>query len=171
MVKTYKNIKILYINNILIMRIYTDGVYDLFHYGHANVFKQIKLKYPDCQLIVGVNSDEDTLKYKDPIVMTYDERVKNVSNCKYVDELLYNVPWVITEKFMDDNKLDYIAREDAPYQSKNNNEIIEDIYSIPKKLNRYLPIITYTSEISTTKLIGRILDNYDLFYERNKLRK
>ena len=58
------------------MRIYTDGVYDLFHYGHANVFKQIKLKYPDCQLIVGVNSDEDTLKYKGPIVMTYDERVK-----------------------------------------------------------------------------------------------
>jgi hypothetical protein len=36
--------------------------------------------------------------------MTYDERVKNVNNCKYVDDILYNVPWVITEKFMDDNK-------------------------------------------------------------------
>jgi len=152
------------------MRIYTDGVFDLFHYGHANVFKQIKLKYPDCHLIVGINSDSDTLKYKGPFVMTYEERVKNVSNCKYIDEILNDVPWIITEEFMTKNNIDYIAREEAPYISINNNELIEDIYAIPKKLNKFLPIIMYTSEISTSNLISRILNNYDLYHERNKRR-
>jgi cytidyltransferase-like protein len=147
------------------MRIYTDGVFDLFHFGHANVFKQIKLKYPDCHLIVGVNSDEDTLKYKGPTVMTYDERVKNVSTCKYVDEQLHNVPWIITEEFMIINNIDYIAREGAPYISDD-----QDIYSVPKKLGKFLPIINYSSEISTSELINRILKNYDVYYERNKNR-
>jgi choline-phosphate cytidylyltransferase len=148
------------------MRIYTDGVFDLFHFGHANVFNQIKLKYPDCHLIIGVNSDEDTLKYKGPVVLTYEERVKNISSCKYIDEILSDVPWVITEEFMNKNNIDYIARESDPYVSKD----IDDIYAIPKKLNKYLPIITYTSEISTSKIINRILNNYDLYYERNKVR-
>ena len=147
------------------MRIYTDGVFDLFHFGHANVFKQIKLKYPDCHLIVGVNSDEDTLKYKGPTVMTYDERVKNVSTCKYVDEQLHNVPWVITEEFMTNNNIDYIAREGTPYISGD-----QDIYNVPKKLGKFLPIINYSSEISTSELINRILKNYDVYYERNKNR-
>ena len=147
------------------MRIYTDGVFDLFHFGHANVFKQIKLKYPDCHLIVGVNSDEDTLKYKGPTVMTYEERVKNISTCKYVDEQLHNVPWVITEEFMINNNIDYIAREGTPYISND-----QDIYSVPKKLGKFLPIIDYSSEISTSELINRILKNYDTYYERNKKR-
>ena len=148
------------------MRIYTDGVFDLFHFGHANVFNQIKLKYPDCHLIIGVNSDEDTLKYKGPVVLTYEERVKNISSCKYIDEILSDVPWVITEEFMNKNNIDYIARESAPYVSKDT----DDIYAIPKKLNKFLPIVTYTSEISTSEIINRILKNYDLYYERNKNR-
>jgi cytidyltransferase-like protein len=148
------------------MRIYTDGVFDLFHYGHSNVFNQIKLKYPECHLIVGVNSDEDTLKYKGPVVLTYEERVKNISSCKYIDEILSDVPWVITEEFMNKNNIDYIARESAPYVSKDT----DDIYAIPKKLNKFLPIVTYTSEISTSEIINRILKNYDLYYERNKNR-
>jgi cytidyltransferase-like protein len=147
------------------MRIYTDGVFDLFHYGHVAVFKQIKLKYPDCHLIVGINSDKDTLKYKGPVVMTYDERVKSISECKYIDELLDDVPWFITEEFLIKNNIDYIAREDSPYLSNN-----EDIYAIPKKLGKYLPIVNYTTEISTSKLINRILNNYDLYYNRNKSR-
>jgi choline-phosphate cytidylyltransferase len=147
------------------MRIYTDGVFDLFHFGHANVFKQIKLTYPDCHLIVGVNSDEDTLKYKGPTVMTYEERVKNVSTCKYVDEQLHNVPWIITEEFMINNNIDYIAREGTPYISDD-----QDIYSVPKKLGKFLPIINYSSEISTSELINRILKNYDTYYDRNKKR-
>ena len=153
------------------MRIYTDGVFDLFHFGHSNVFKQIKIKYPDCYLMVGINSDEDTLKYKGPTVMTYDERVKNMEHVKYVDEIIHDVPWIISEEFLTKNNIDYIARESNPYVSKNTDgTIIDDIYSVPKKLGKFLPIVIYTNEISTSKLIGRILSNYELYNERNKSR-
>jgi len=37
------------------MIIYTDGIFDLTHFGHGNVFKQIKEKFGDNSiLIVGV---------------------------------------------------------------------------------------------------------------------
>ena len=46
------------------MIIYCDGVFDLFHNGHINHFKQIKQLYPNSYLIVGVVSDSDASSYK-----------------------------------------------------------------------------------------------------------
>jgi choline-phosphate cytidylyltransferase len=87
-----------------------------------------------------------------------------------VNEIYHNAPWVITQDFLYTNKIDYVAHDDTPYISKDDNgNIIEDIYTIPKKLNKFLPI-KYTSGISTTELISRIIKNYDLYRIRNEKR-
>ncbi|MRT94247.1 hypothetical protein EMN46_14995 [Ancylomarina sp. 16SWW S1-10-2] len=67
--------------------IYTSGCYDLYHFGHLNIFK--KSKELCDRLIVGVSTDELILstKGKKPVI-PYEERAKIISSIKYVDEVI-----------------------------------------------------------------------------------
>lgn len=64
---------------------YTQGVFDLFHIGHLNIFKRAKEK---CDyLIVGVNSDRLVKEYKNKIPEICErDRKTIVENIKCVDE-------------------------------------------------------------------------------------
>ena len=77
-------------------RIYIDGVWDMFHYGHVNFMKKCKEKGDI--LIVGICSDEDCKDYKRIPVITMEERTKVIEGCKYVDEI---VPYA-TEQDLED---------------------------------------------------------------------
>ena len=62
---------------------YTTGVFDLFHIGHLNLFKNAKNMCD--KLIVGVTVDE-LVKYKNKEAMIpFDERIEIVRSCRYVD--------------------------------------------------------------------------------------
>ena len=70
-----------------------DGAFDLMHYGHANAFRQGRAL--GTHLIVGVNSDESITACKGPPVMNDAERQTAVSGCKFVDEMVLDVPYVM----------------------------------------------------------------------------
>ncbi len=127
--------------------IYVDMIADLFHYGHINFLKQAKT-HGD-YLIVGICSDEVATKYKRKPVMTMEERVNSVKECKYVDEVVGNAPLIITKEWMEKYNIDYIVHGDD-YTP----ELIEKYYGVPFRMGKYKSV-PYTPTVSTSDLIAR----------------
>ncbi|KAH9394826.1 Choline-phosphate cytidylyltransferase A [Tyrophagus putrescentiae] len=148
------------------VRVYSDGIFDLFHYGHAQQFAQAKAAFPNVYLIVGVCGDKMVTKFKAKPFQCEKERYEVVRNCRHVDEVqnvLKDAPWIITQEFIEENKIDFIAHDDAPYPCGN----IADIYGIPKKKNFFLPT-KRTEEVSSLELVSRIVREYDDYVKRNR---
>ena len=67
------------------IRIFMDGAFDLFHYGHANAFRQgLAL---GTYLVVGVNDDASITECKGAPLCNDEERLAMVRGCKFVDEV------------------------------------------------------------------------------------
>ncbi|KAH8923859.1 hypothetical protein BT69DRAFT_1281087 [Atractiella rhizophila] len=137
------------------VRLYADGVYDLFHYAHALSFRQAKLMFPSVHLLVGVCSDELVMRYKNKTILTSQERYESVRNCRWVDEVVEDAPWEIDQEFLDRHKIDYVVHDAEPYKGENS----DDVYGFVKKKGMFMPS-RRTAGISTSDLLQRIVIGY-----------
>jgi len=144
------------------LRIYLDGVFDMTHYGHFRLFKNIKAKFPNSTVIVGVSGDEETIRLKGQTVMNEQERTESIEFCRYVDEVICPCPWIITQPFIDEQNIDYVAHDGLPYISDNK----PDIYDFVKKQGRFIAT-QRTTGVSTTGMINRIICRYNEYVLRN----
>jgi len=137
------------------VRIYADGVYDLFHFGHALQLRQAKLSFSSVYLLVGVCSDELVRSHKSRAAMTHAERCESVRNCRWVDEVVAEAPWVIDQAFIDKWRIDYVAHDEDPYAGAGHG----DVYAYAKSQGKFLPT-RRTPGISTSDLLERIVSYY-----------
>jgi len=137
------------------VRIYADGVYDLFHFGHALQLRQAKLSFPSVFLLVGVCSDELVKKHKSQSVMTHAERCESARHCRWVDEVVPEAPWQLDQAFLDKYKIDYVAHDEDPYAGAG----VDDVYSFIKDQGKFLPT-RRTPGVSTSELLERIVSGY-----------
>ncbi|KAI8344752.1 hypothetical protein BC941DRAFT_409528 [Chlamydoabsidia padenii] len=144
------------------VRIYSDGIFDLFHFGHAKALEQSKKAFKNVHLLVGVCNDIETHKRKGKTVMSDVERYEAVRHCKWVDEVVRDAPWFVTQEFLDKHQIDYVAHDAEPYGSSESG----DVYAFVKDQGRFWPT-ERTEGISTSDLITRIVRDYDAYLRRN----
>ena len=124
---------------------YTTGVYDLFHVGHLNLFKNAKGMCD--KLIVGVTVDE-LVQYKGKNSMIpFEDRIELVRSCKYVDAA---VPQYDMDKLTACKKLGatYLFVGDDWYATEKWKKYDKDFAKEGIKII-YFP---YTKGISSTKI-------------------
>uniref|UniRef100_A0A7S2V0A7 ethanolamine-phosphate cytidylyltransferase n=1 Tax=Fibrocapsa japonica TaxID=94617 RepID=A0A7S2V0A7_9STRA len=135
------------------IRIFMDGAFDLMHYGHMNAFRRARSL--GNYLVVGVNSDESIKQCKGPPVLTEEERMISVSGCKFVDEVVPNCPYVMSEDYLDwvikTYNIDYVVHGDDPCIVNG-----KDVYESAKKRGKFKEI-RRTEGVSTTDIVGRML--------------
>lgn len=136
------------------VRVYMDGCFDMMHYGHCNALRQARALGD--QLVVGVVSDDEITANKGPPVTPLSERMIMVSAVKWVDEVIPDAPYAITEEFMkklfDEYNIDYIIHGDDPCILPDGT----DAYALAKKAGRYKQI-KRTEGVSSTDIVGRML--------------
>src|SRR3978361_240180 len=122
-------------------KVYCNGVYDMFHFGHVNALMEFS-KFG--RVYVGLHSDEDAKLYKRKPIMDYDERCAVVKACKYVSGVIPNTKLEITGDFIIKNDIDLVIC----------SQFDEKYHKDPKEMGR-LMVIPRTEGISTTDIISR----------------
>ena len=134
------------------MIIYTDGVFDLFHYGHINLLK--KAKEFGTKLYVGIHNDNDVKSYKRLPIIKYGYRKCILDSCKYIDKVIPDAPLTIDENFLNKHKIDLVIHA----HNKDEDEKYYFMYKNCIKLGKFKRI-DYTQGISTTDIIQRIFES------------
>ncbi|PLB35904.1 choline-phosphate cytidylyltransferase [Aspergillus candidus] len=143
------------------IRIYADGVFDLFHLGHMRQLEQAKKAFPDVHLMVGVTGNAETHLRKGLTVLSGAERAESIRHCKWVDEVIPDCPWIVTPEFIDEHQIDYVAHDDIPYGADEG----DDIYAAIKAQGKFL-VTQRTEGVSTTGIITRVVRDYDQYISR-----
>ncbi|KAJ1981927.1 choline phosphate cytidylyltransferase [Dimargaris xerosporica] len=148
--------------------VYVDGAFDLFHLGHIEFLRRAKAlgQY----LLVGVHDDPtiNAIKGANYPVMNLHERVLSVLQCRYVDEVIIGAPYSVTKDVLEKvYKVDIVAHGKAASPADLDGS---DPYQLPKELNIYQEIDHDASDITTTGIITRII-NQRQTYEARQARK
>jgi len=129
-----------------------DGCFDIIHSGHYNAIR--KSKALGDVLVVGIHTNEEIRRNKRVPLLTDEERRGMVEACKWVDEIVWDVPYAPTLKLMEEQNIDFCAHgDDMPVDASSG----AGAYDVVKHM---LKIFKRTEGTSTTRLLQRIKQVY-----------
>ena len=136
------------------VRVYMDGVFDLFHIGHLEAIKKCK-EFGDI-IIIGVISDLDASSYKRNPIINEIDRVKIISALKLVDKVIFPAPLILNEDFIINNNIDLVVHG---FSNPNDYNTQKEFFRVPINMGIFRQI-DYYPKISTTDIITTIKNNF-----------
>lgn len=129
---------------------YIDGCFDIMHSGHYNAIRQAKCICDT--LVVGIHSDTEIEENKALPVMKQPERYALLDHIKWIDEILYDVPYSPELATIERARADFCVHgDDMPVNAQGFCAYDE------MRLAGKLRIVARTEGVSTTDMIGRLL--------------
>ena len=137
--------------------VYCDGIFDLCHIGHQNLFRNASKL--GTHVFVGVVGDKDANSYKRPPIMTAAEREAQVLGSKYVDKVISNaLCFGMTEEFLKEHDI-HVCAVGQEYFDRYANPDDDPYYKVPRKMGIAVPLPRFEG-LSTSELIQRIQDRF-----------
>ncbi len=128
------------------IRVYTSGVFDLFHLGHLRALR--KAKSLGDYLLVGVHNDLDTSDYKRHPIIPFEQRIEIVSAIDCVDEVLEG-PLSSSRQFYQQHHIDIHCQGDD----------CDTHYTVARQLG-LIRFLGRSSVIDTSQIIQKITREY-----------
>ena len=136
------------------VKILTVGVFDYFHYGHLQLFKKIKNKYPNSYLIVAVQKDSYITVCKPQARIFYSDKIRKliISQLRCVDKV---ISYTTVDEIVKKSYFDILAI----------GEDQKNIYFLKaiewcKKHNKKIIKIKRTKNISSSFIKDNIISDY-----------
>lgn len=134
---------------------YAPGIYDLFHVGHLNIFRESR-QFCD-RLLVGVLTDEMAQRTKgiQPII-PFEERLELVSAVRYVDEAVAeDLPHKL--EMWERLRFDVIIKGDDWKGTDKGDKLEADFAAVGVEV-AYLPYTQRTSSSMLRAVLQEVLD-------------
>lgn len=149
--------------------VYVAGAFDIFHPAHVDFLEKVSMEGD--YVIVGLYSDKIAKRLRGARypIMNLQERVLSLLACKFVDEVVMEVPYNITAEFLEHFKIDIVCHGKTPINLAEDNT---DPYDVPKKIGRYVEVDSKNS-LTTEIIVERIVARRADYIKRNeeKLKK
>ncbi|XP_071812948.1 ethanolamine-phosphate cytidylyltransferase-like [Apostichopus japonicus] len=147
--------------------VYCPGSFDLFHVGHVDFLEQAS-KLGD-YVIVGLHTDKEINRTENSNypIMNLHERTLSVLANKYVSEVVIGAPYKVTQELLEHFNVDVVVRGKTSYNYAADST---DPYEIPKEMGIYHEVDS-GNDMSTQKIVARIIANRIKFRERNQLKE
>jgi len=113
--------------------------------SHVLNLRQAKYSFPSVHLLVGVYEHAPPHA---PAIFSHLERLETIRHIRYIDELIPSAPYQLTEAFIREWNIDYIAyEEDTAWPDPG--------YQLARRLGKFLPL-RGTGAISTGEVLQRL---------------
>ena len=137
------------------VRIWLDGCFDMMHWGHANAIRQARVTVGEpCYVLVGIHSDAEIERQKGPCIMNERERYAAARACRWVDEVVEDVPYSPTPEILTRHRVDLVIHGDDAVVDASGKGCYDDIIAAGVRFQT----VRRTDGVSTTDLIARMLD-------------